>query len=42
MGGRKRTVDLNQILKRMFFIADNGMNMSYIKDTFGIVKSTYT
>jgi len=25
----------------MFFIADNGMKMSYIKDQFGIAKSTY-
>ena len=39
--GRNRTVDLNQVLNCMFFIADNGMKTSYIKDHFKMAKSTY-
>jgi len=39
--GRKRTIDLDRFLTCLFFIADNGMKMSYIKDYFQIAKSTY-
>jgi len=39
--GRKRTIDLDQFLTCLFFITDNGMKMSYIKDYFRIAKSTY-
>lgn len=39
--GRKRTINLDQFLTCLFFIADNGMKMSYIKDYFHLPKSTY-
>ena len=39
--GRKRTVDLDQFLTCLFFLTDNSMKMSYIKDYFHIPKSTY-
>jgi len=40
--GRKRTIALKQVLNGMFFIADNGLKMSYIKDQFGNAKkNTY-
>jgi hypothetical protein len=39
--GRKRSVDLDRFLTCLFFITDNGMKMSYIKDYFHIPKSTY-
>ena len=38
--GRKRTVDLERVLTCLFFIADNGMKMSYIKEYFGMSRST--
>ena len=39
--GRKRTINLDQFLTCLFFLADNSMKMSYIKDYFHIPKSTY-
>ena len=39
--GRKRIIDLDRFFTYLFFIADNGMKMSYIKDYFQIAKSTY-
>jgi len=39
--GRKRTVDWEQFFTCLFFITDNGMKMSYIKEYFHISKSTY-
>ena len=39
--GRKRTIDLDRFLTCLFFLADNSMKMSYIKDYFQIPKSTY-
>jgi hypothetical protein len=39
--GRKRTVDWDRFFDCLFYICDNGMKMSYIKDVFNISKSTY-
>lgn len=39
--GRKRKIDWNQFFTCLFFIADNGMKMCYIKEYFHIAKSTY-
>lgn len=39
--GRKRTVDLDQFLTCLFFLTDNSVKMSYIKDYFHIPKSTF-
>lgn len=39
--GRKRKIDSDRFLTCLFFIADNGMKMSYIKEYFQLTKSTY-
>jgi hypothetical protein len=39
--GRKRTIDLDKFLTCLFFLTDNSVKMSYIKDYFQIPKSTY-
>jgi len=39
--GRKRMINWDQFFTCLFFITDNGMKMSYIKDYFHIAKSTY-
>ena len=39
--GRKRTINLEQFLRCLFFMTDNGVKMSYIREQFQIPKSTY-
>jgi transposase len=39
--GRKRTIDLDKFFTCLFFLTDNSVKMSYIKDYFQIPKSTY-
>lgn len=39
--GRKRTVDLDRFLTCLFFLTDNSVKMSYIKDYFNLPKSTF-
>ena len=40
MRGRKRQIDWERFFTCLFFIADNGMKMSYIKEYFGMSRST--
>jgi hypothetical protein len=39
--GRKRTIDWDRFFTCLFFMTDNSMKMSYIKEYFHIAKSTY-
>ena len=39
--GRKRTIDWDKFFDCLFYITDNGLKMSYLKEKCGICKSTF-